>query len=327
MKNDMKNLISVIVPVYNVENYVKKCVWSIQKQTYANLEIILVDDGSTDSSGVICDELRASDERIKVIHKKNGGLSDARNIGIENATGEFLNFVDSDDYLSAECIDTLYKLISKYNADISVVRLYKTYTRECNEKSAYEKVKMYTKQDAIREMLYARDFTASACAKLYKRELFESIRFPYGKLSEDVFTIYDVINQAEQIVYSNKIGYYYYTRPGSIINSKFSSRQMDVVEALAILSKNIPLERYNLIEAYASQMLECTLTLLDQDPTDYDIRKFRIWEQLKAYRKTVIFDKNATLRVRVWGAISYFGRDTLIKMRKLYAKYKRRHDK
>lgn len=323
----MHKLISVIVPVYNVEGYVKDCVQSLLKQSYSNLEIILVDDGSTDNSGLICDELSQTDRRVKVIHKKNGGLSDARNVGIEHATGEFLSFVDSDDYLSTECINTLYNLLMDYNADISVMRLYKTYTRTCNEKGSKDVIRTYSKQEAMCEMLYARDFTASACAKLYKSELFETIRFPYGKLSEDVFTIYDVVNLTKLIVYSNEIGYYYYTRQGSIINSKFNPRQMDVVEALKILSNKISLEEYDLVDAYASQMVECTLTLLDQNPSSSDLKRFGIWNQLKKYRNTVIFDRNATNRVRAWALFSYLGKHILVETRKLYAKYKRKRGK
>lgn len=323
----MQGLISVIVPVYNVEQYVKDCVQSIINQTYANLEVILVDDGSTDGSGAICDELGKTDARIKVIHKKNGGLSDARNIGIEYASGDFLSFVDSDDYLSTECIDTLYELLLKHIADISVMRLFKTYTRECNERGHIGKKKEYTKQEAMREMLYARDFTASACAKLYKKELFKTIRFPYGKLSEDVFTIYDVVNEAKLIVYSDEVGYYYYTRSGSIINSRFDVRQMDVFEALKILKSKISLEEYGLVEAYASQMVECSLTLVDQEPTESDIKKFGIWERLKTYRNVVIFDKNATPRMRAWALVSHLGRHNLLRVRKSYARYKKEHNK
>lgn len=319
----MQKLVSVIVPVYNVEQYVSSCVRSITNQSYRDLEIILVDDGSTDGSGERCDELSKTDKRIKVIHKKNGGLSDARNAGIESATGELLTFVDSDDYLSSDCISSLYKLLCEHNADISVLRLYKTYTRDCYEKGAYGRVKHYTRQEAMKEMLYARDFTASACSKLYKKELFRTIRFPYGKLSEDVFTLYDIVNQANVIVYSPQIGYYYFTRSGSIINSKFNKRQLDVMEALHILSSKISLEDYGLVRAYASQMVECSLTLLDQKPSKTEIENFGIWDQLKKYRRLVIFDSKATKRVRAWALMSYLGSPILMKTRNSYVKYKR----
>ena len=119
MRND---LISVIVPVYNVELYLQQCIDSILNQTYSNLEIILIDDGSTDNSSIICDINLEKDHRIKVIHKQNGGLSNARNVGVKNAQGKFVAFIDSDDYISEDYIEVLYRLICKYNADISVCR-------------------------------------------------------------------------------------------------------------------------------------------------------------------------------------------------------------
>lgn len=226
-------LISIVVPIYNVEIYIEKCLESLINQTYKNIEIILVNDGSTDLSGYICDDFATKDKRIKVIHKSNGGLSDARNIGIDVATGDYIAFIDSDDWIDLKMIEILYKYINTYNADIAQGDYIEVYDENIvTDIDICEEVICYN-SEKILESLYGRTATKTviACNKLYKRELFEKIRFPKGKLHEDEFTTYKLLYSANLIVDSNLPIYYYRQRQGSIMKSEFSIRRLDTLEA------------------------------------------------------------------------------------------------
>ena len=213
-------LISIVVPIYKVEKYLKKCVDSIQNQTYKNIEIILVDDESPDNCGKMCDEYSKYDERIKVIHKKNGGLSDARNAGIEVATGKYIGFVDSDDYIKEDMYENLYNNMKKSDSDISICG-YIEYQEGSKivEKDLNDQTKIYTNKDAIEKLLYNDKITDHAWNKLYKLELFKEndIRYPKGFMYEDIGTTYLLFENAKKISYNEKIGYYYLRRENSIL--------------------------------------------------------------------------------------------------------------
>lgn len=227
----MESLISVIVPIYNVEKYLDKCVDSIIDQTYRNLEIILVDDGSPDNCGQICDEYAEKDNRIKVIHKENGGLSDARNAGLKISTGKYLVFVDSDDCMTTDGIEYLYKLAKKNNAQL-VIGGTEKFIDETNEiiyTSSNQKLneEVLNKEDAIK------DFFLNGCAswaRIYKREIHENIFFPIGEINEDEAIVLRLIERCTKIIKSNKIVYNYRYRPESITSSSFSLKKMDWYE-------------------------------------------------------------------------------------------------
>lgn len=170
-------MITVVVPVYNVENYIKKCVESILNQTYRKLEIILVDDGSTDKSGEICDEFSVIDSRIKVIHKKNGGLSDARNAGLKIATGNYVTFVDSDDYIAVDMYRTMIEAMNRNKAEIGVCGIGYITNGVIREISCLPAEKVY-KEDALITYFSTNDLNTSVCNKIFKRTLFEGIAFP-----------------------------------------------------------------------------------------------------------------------------------------------------
>ncbi|BDP63405.1 hypothetical protein EfmJHP80_09010 [Enterococcus faecium] len=171
-------------PVYNVEKYLKKCVDSILGQTFTDFELLLIDDGSTDNSGSICDELAKTDNRIKVIHKENGGLSDARNIGIEVAKGDFIGFIDSDDYIDEDMYAFLYNNILKYDAELSMCGIYDVHkNKEIKKLTPFSQ--LVTKSEAIELVLDGKLVVANAVSKLYKKELFENVRYPKGKIAED----------------------------------------------------------------------------------------------------------------------------------------------
>ena len=211
-------LVSIIIPIYKVEPYLHRCLDSIVNQTYTNLEIILVDDGSPDNSPQICDEYAAKDNRIVVIHKENGGLSDARNTGLDICKGDYISFVDSDDWVSLEYINELYSSIKETQADVAIVN-HKHVTpfpaREIQEK---RRIKLFSKQQAFFKLIAEQHqpFVVS-WGKLYRKNLFSNIRFPTGKCHEDEFTSHLLFNKASRIVYSNRTLYFYYQRPDSII--------------------------------------------------------------------------------------------------------------
>lgn len=238
MNEECISKISVIIPIYKVEKYIYECVDSILAQTYKNLEIILVDDGSPDKCGEICDEYKKIDSRIKVIHKKNGGLSDARNKGIEVMTGDYVAFVDSDDYVDQNYIKELYESIIKNQADIAVCNYYKYY--EDIKKLKYTK-KILTKEkvifnniEGVKDVLTA-DSVVDVVTwnKLYKSELFlkNKLYFPFGKLHEDNFTTYKLLYFSDKIVFIEKPLYYYRLRSDSIMSSGFSTKRLDSLEA------------------------------------------------------------------------------------------------
>lgn len=216
----MEPLISVIIPVYNVEKYLVRCVTSVCRQTYGNLEIILVDDGSPDRCGAICNHLAEKDKRIKVIHKENGGLSSARNAGLELARGACLFFLDSDDYISEDCISCLFKLMVREGADIAVGNYIATSEERVDfSKKGNQPVteKSYSNIEAITQLFSSATVKmVTAWMKLYRRELFDGIRFPEGLLHEDEATTYQVYYRSKKIVVSDKYIYAYYSNPESI---------------------------------------------------------------------------------------------------------------
>lgn len=226
----MQDLISVIVPIYKVEPYLDECISSIVEQTHKNLEIILVDDGSPDNCGVISDNWAEKDSRIRVIHKENGGISDARNCGIEAATGDYIAFVDSDDWIKPQMYETMLEAIKRENADICACNILSCYPDRQFEWGCKE----YTVGDSERilSMLYNDTaYPVSAWNKLYRRGLWNKLRFPKGKICEDAFTTYLLVDRANKIVQLPDALYCYRIRKNSIMTSAFSTKRMDEEEA------------------------------------------------------------------------------------------------
>ena len=226
-----KDLISVIIPVYNVEKYLIRCVDSVVNQTYKNLEIILVNDGSTDSSGILCDKLAKNDARIKVIHKENGGLSDARNIGQQESKGVYIIFVDSDDYVHVDMINSLYEQITNENADVSICGVMNVYSNSQNPQCADTELYFTCeKKEFLKEYLIGERIPGSICNKLLKRSVANKLKFPVGKIYEDAFYHYDLISVAEKFVVNTKPYYYYYHRGGSITTKPFKNKDLVYID-------------------------------------------------------------------------------------------------
>ena len=226
----MGELISVIIPIYNVEAYLDECIASVIAQTYSNLEIILVDDGSPDNCPQMCDEWAAKDSRIRVIHKENGGLSDARNAGIDRSTGDYIAFVDSDDWIEPEMYEIMLAALKNENADICACNILSCFLERRNAWGCEE----YTVGGSaeILSLLY-RDtaYPVSALNKLYHRKLWNDLRFPKGKICEDAFTTYLLVDKASKIVQIPDALYCYRIRENSIMTTAFSHKRMDEEEA------------------------------------------------------------------------------------------------
>lgn len=226
----MNSLISVIVPIYKVEKYLRKCIESILSQTYTNLEIILVDDGSPDKCGEICDEYEKKDSRIKVIHKKNGGLSDARNAGLDIMAGNYVAFVDSDDWIEPQMYEHLLAKLHYFHADISIGGV--SCDLDDNGIINTEKIVSYDSapfSEGNVETMH-RFFTTSWAAwdKLYKADLFRDIRYPVGEINEDEAIVLQLLSKCTRVCYTNEVFYHYMRRPssGSITAANFSVKKL-----------------------------------------------------------------------------------------------------
>lgn len=228
-------MVSIIVPIYKVEAYLEKCIKSIQNQTYSDLEIILVDDGSPDDCGAICDKYAEADSRIRVVHKENGGLSDARNKGLDIATGDYILFVDSDDYIHPQMVEILLEKLETADADIAICRFRQVGENEevvfedfisdgATESSQKEATGSCVKETEVFEgqaimdnLQYKNLLTVVAWNKLYKAELFEELRYPKGRIHEDEFLIHHILHLCKKTVYIATELYYYLQRVGSIM--------------------------------------------------------------------------------------------------------------
>ena len=304
----MNELISVIVPIYNVEEYLPNCIESILRQTYKHLEIVLVDDGSPDRCGEICEEYAKKDDRIRVIHKENGGLSDARNKGMSIATGKYFTFIDSDDYISEDYVEYLYKLLKEHDADISVCDLIMTSSMKETEQKDSKSVFKYSVDEALEAMLYAKVFSTSADAKLYKRELFEGVEYPIGKYMEDLFTTYRLICKSKRIVCGKRVCYYYYHREGSITQSVFSEKHLHRFEALKTMYETEIKNRSEIVQkAYRSMMVSSMAALLAKQPPKSD-RIDEIWREVKKYLVGAIINSKNSKRIRAQAFLMLFGR-------------------
>ena len=226
-------MITVIVPVYNVETYLRRCVRSLLKQTYSKLEILLIDDGSTDSSGKLCDELAETDSRIQVLHKPNGGLSHARNVGMDMASGEYIAFLDSDDWADPTWLETLHRFMLSHRAQIAECS-YRSIlpTSIVAEGTCSGTVTEFTPMQAMECNLTWKNCKPVAWNKLYRRDITEGIRYPIGKYHEDEFTTHLFYLAAEKIVYSDIALINYERRNPSSITARFTLRKLDACQAL-----------------------------------------------------------------------------------------------
>ncbi|WP_279006534.1 glycosyltransferase family 2 protein [Thomasclavelia cocleata] len=313
----MDELISVIVPIYNIEMFVERCIKSIVEQSYKNLEIILIDDGSTDSSGDICEKWKKFDSRISVIHKKNGGLSDARNFGLDVARGSYISFIDGDDFIVKDMYKDMLNYICMYNCDICICGICKTengrkfVTRPYTYKN--KEFTIFNSEIAIKEVLNDK-IDVSSCNKLYKRNIIGKLRFPYGKTNEDFALIYKLFFFSRKIIVINKNYYKYIQRDLSITTTQFDEKQFDkyynCIDMLEFVKSNIP-QLVNDAEKYLWYQTFCLLKNLYTKNIFRDYKKYDIElrKMLQNNTKKIINCKIISFKEKlIYICISYFPR-------------------
>lgn len=245
----MDSKVSIIIPIYNVEEYLEQCIDSVLAQTHKDIEVILVDDGSPDNCGTICDNYSMKDSRIKVIHKKNGGLSSARNAGLDIATGRYIMFIDSDDFIEQDMVEALLTLKAASNADIACCGAYRYSKGEqpyiIKRTVSNNKIETYGQSDALKKLIL-RTIDCSSCNKLYPKELIGSTRFIDGRNNEDYPFLFELYQRCNTIAYCNKAYYYYRVREGSITNIVINERSFDVIKNISDLEKIIEEKKLNL---------------------------------------------------------------------------------
>ena len=251
--------ISIIIPVFQVAEYLDKCVQSVAEQTYHNLEIILVDDGSKDDCPLLCDAWAQKDARIKVIHKINGGLSDARNAGMAVATGDWISFVDSDDWIGTQMIEKMLSCALQEQSDIVACSIMLVYDDDSSKNHMLDNCCNMTLDhlQAQKALLEEKEIKQPACGKLYRTSTIQGLKFPVGTYHEDVFWSYHAIGNAQKVSIIDYVGYFYRQRSGSIMNSAFSLKRLDALEAIC--------ERYEYIQLNSPSLAKIAL--------------IKIWEQ------------------------------------------------
>lgn len=299
-------MVSVIIPVYNTEKYLRQCLDSVLAQTCCDWEAILVDDGSTDSSGAICDEYASTDKRVRVIHRANGGLSAARNSGIDVATGEWLVFVDSDDTISADHIERLVQTVSQTGADIAcggfafdIAHLGK----------GSRKVTVLDSDDAICRTLHQTlSVTNSAWGKIYKSEIFVGLGFTPGRWYEDLDLFYRLYARAKRIAIVNEQMYFYRQHDASF-TQKWTTRRLDVLKVMEDMQTWFTTHKPVLLTAVHDRYFAaaCNMYLLLNKHDSHNPARHDLWIIIRRYRRQVLFGCGVRLKNRVGAAMAYLG--------------------
>ena len=307
----MDTLISVIVPIYNAEKYLERCVNSIQNQTYSTLEIILVDDGSTDTSGKIADELANSDERILVIHQKNSGVSHARNMGITASGGKYISFTDADDYLHPNFIKRLFTVCKEQECEISQCNFVYTDGTDIPGTCREEKPQILNNVKML-EQLYGATYirTAVCWNKLYLRTLFDGISFEDGRIHEDEAIVYRLFYRAERIGVIEEPLYFYCQTPDSIMHKKYTLARLDILHAID--DRRHFYKEKNLWDLYYKDNHKFLTKILDNyacvKKMEHTEKKTKILKELKReYRKVFRESLKAPWSLKRWMKLVFFG--------------------
>lgn len=296
----MKNediLVSVIVPAYNAGKYLGFCLDTVIAQTHKNLEIIVVDDGSTDNTGKICDEYANKDSRIKVIHQKNHGVAFTRNVGLDNATGEYIAFIDSDDYVKSNYIEVLLETCTENCSNITICKSIDTYKRELFDLPVSYNARTYESMFLLKNVSYLDVCYEVVISMIFHKSVFDDLRFPVGLIYEDSYIYYDLIKNAGKITFIDTVLYYYYLSSNSIMRSDFSIKKYDILSAfdrkLAVLTEN---NCKNSIYIVYRDYLYTVSRIIGQtkycDKFTSEFKKQKIKELRKKYRELKRINKN-----------------------------------
>lgn len=250
-------LVSVIIPIYNVEKYLSKSIESVLNQTFADFELLLIDDGSPDNCGIICDEYEKKDSRIKVFHRKNFGLSASRNFGVDKAVGKYVCFLDSDDWYAPNALEIMVDLVENQKADIGMIFIKETETENVTYDGKDESV-VLSSSECLSTMLKEHTQFVQACNKIYSRELVSDIKFPEGKYFEDLFVAVEKYSRIDRLIWSKKSCMFYRKRPGSITHSSFTRKSLDYYKGLEHVNDMfLSLNRKDLYAIHANKTLAC----------------------------------------------------------------------
>ena len=283
-------LISVIVPVYNVAQYLEKSIASIQQQTYQNLEIILVDDGATDESGRLCEQIAEQDERVLVYHKENEGLSQARNDGLKQAHGDYVIFIDSDDYIHSEMIASLYQQLVKEDADVSSCGVMNVYANsESPQTENQDDYFVCDTETFLREYLIGEKIPGTICNKLIKKEIAAQLTFPKGLIYEDAYYHFDLIKVAKKYVVNTKPYYYYFHRGDSITTKPYTEKDLAYIDIYQKFYTEIVKEYPNLTEVAFFRLAYAHFFILDKMLLDDNFKEFKDYPRIYGYLKKHAF--------------------------------------
>ncbi len=316
------DLVSVIIPVYNTDKYVSRCLDSVIKQSYSKIEIIVVDDGSTDNSLKICEEYCEIDKRIRIIQKNNGGLSSARNAALDAINGEFVSFIDSDDIVSLDYISSLLGLIKKYDADVSVCdenRFIEKNGERIYLGSPYKKVNKIlcqTPEEGLYSYITQTLYDASACMKLYKSCLFANVRYPVGYNHEDIGTTYKIYCKSKRIVFTPSQMYFYFQRQDSIIHE---NKSIKLKKNLQDGIKMTEMQRDDVVACYPALRIATECRCFSMYCRAVGLSKFfkddcfvdYCWNNIKIMRKKFLLGKFRN-KVKVAALLSYFGKKSFV---------------
>lgn len=294
----MKPLISVILPIYNVKAFLPRCIESVCRQTYDNIEIILVDDGSSDGCNQICEEYAKRDSRIKVLHKANGGLSDARNKGAEIAQGQYITFIDSDDYVTDTYVEYLYSLITKYNSRMALCT--HTVVFESGKEIVYGdgKDELLSSEVCMERMLYDDVINTSAWAKLYETDMVKKYQYPVGKLFEDIATTYKFFIESENVACGYQSQYFYMLRSTSIVYQKFNMKKLELLEMTDGMAVEVIKKYPHLDKAVQRRQLYARFSTLNQfqNVKGYEKEKKEIISYIRHHKGWVLGNPKAPKR-------------------------------
>lgn len=296
-----ENLISVILPIYNVSDYLDRCMKSVINQTYKNIEIIMVDDGSTDDSALKCDEYKEKDDRIVVFHKENGGLSDARNYGIKRASGNYITCIDSDDFIDLDYIEYLYNLITKYNVKMSICQHRVLYSNGKVKEFGKSGEEILSSKKCLERMLYHDVIDTSAWAKLYDRSLFSNVEYPKGKLFEDIATTYKLMLQCNEIAVGYESKYNYLVRRDSIVNCSFNPKKFDLLEMTDKMADDVLKIYPDLKKAVLRRQVYARFSTLNQmlNVPNFEKERKAIIDFITKYAHDVAYDSKTPMRDRM----------------------------
>lgn len=320
-------LITVVVPIYGVEKYLARCLDSILKQTYTNLEIILVDDGSKDNSGKIADEYALKDNRIKVIHQVNGGLSAARNTGIKVATGEYITFVDSDDYIDVDYIEYLYSLLQKdkFKAELAICSIRNVFEKSGKiHGNGNQEECILTGKECLEKMCYHDLVDTCAYAKLGKTSLYQANLFPEGMLFEDIGHTYKLLLHCDRVACGFKDKYSYVMRENSIVQSGFNEKKLDLLVMTDQMAQDVSKVYPDLTAATLRRRVYARFSTLNQmlDAKNVDKYKQDILSFINKHKKEVLADKKTPKRDHLAYLMLTFGYPVYRIAWKLYEKKK-----